>query len=453
MGSSSHSSRLNKVIDMTNHELLDKMLKDEIIEEYRDIDIILPRKGGFNGTPVYVVGDKLFYSPPDEKDLKYLFRWWGRTAFSRVKGGRATYKDIERDKTFKRIFGSKENQSGFSIVLEYNPSSLSQIKKRYEELLEDLKNHFGEHQIRDISRKLGRTSKVTISVKKRGDVGDFLNIRRRDGIIEVYINDRRLRDLIYVLDVSRIRFVSRRSLEIPNVYEEVGREVHPWRDLKRYIFDQLLSTALSMAYVPRKISVDRLYICGRSGLKDSEKEFIKNLSRLALLFGSVGSVSNRGVGSIICSKLDYRFEEEDIRSLIKEVADSVPIDSPYREKVDEPVVPTLDEELRIFRYIYIGKRRSIESLLDIATSSYMANKNIYIKSKRLRYYLGLPRKEFNGKRRESPIKTKIIHKEGVDGGLLTYGFYSKDISERSKDVNKRDFNEAFDKIVDYQKNR
>lgn len=112
-------------------DLQEELLKqDEILRA--EIELVMPRTGGFNAKPYNIELD--MHEPPRPTEVKSLWRWWLRTIYSACECGEKNYKELE--KKVSEILGSTEESSKFSIVI--TQIERKELEKTIKEKLEKI---------------------------------------------------------------------------------------------------------------------------------------------------------------------------------------------------------------------------------------------------------------------------------------------------------------------------
>ncbi len=88
--------------------------------------LLLPRIGGYKVRPFSITLNLL--EPPRASEVKALWRWWLRAVLAGCYGGRKNYRELES--YIGDLLGSTNNQSPFSVIIEFNPEEVARFHER-----------------------------------------------------------------------------------------------------------------------------------------------------------------------------------------------------------------------------------------------------------------------------------------------------------------------------------
>ena len=433
--------------------LIEDFKKDSLVFEASNIKILFPRKGGYTSVPLSLEGDRVRYHPPDGKDFKYLFRWWFRTALSRLYNGQKTYKELEKDSLMKNLMGTTEKQSAISIDIQYDNKQLSDIENYYTRLYQQIRKSLDVRNIKNDLKGLINAMNPRSKLRIRfvgSEITFQLDRTGKKLSYKIHILIQRGM-LIDVSNLPRIILMSRFS----KGYHELSTDEKSI-DL---LVDEVILRYLSLYYIPRELVIKSFKVYLNHQLGSNYREVLKDLIKLSLILGSVGSISNRGFGSIIYKPDNWDTITTDrISRLIKDLLMKV-MGGNYSGSLNVnravPKVPTLDvpaasSEKDSAFYIYISERNyHMNDALKRIQGAYMINMNRYLpRNIYSRLVLGSPRRNMK-ERRMSSIASKIIYNYGSGStNVLTYGFISLDIPRGNIGVIRK-FKDCFEAVINY----
>ncbi len=395
----------------------------------KEITVLFPRKGGPHGYSFWIENGVPKYYPPDAKDFKYLLRWWLRTIYSAKHCGRKTYQQIEEE--VGELLGTTKKSSRIQISIKpINQRDIVRIKEEYESLFVALKHKLADAQGR-IESTIENKNRYLLQVKgnEMGKSIIFKQKRRGGKKVKIDINDIgeiQTTALTYVLDVPRIKLAAS---------SDVTSYVLLYRSNINKLVETLSAISTNFLYVPKRLPL-KLEIYGDPNLKKK----IEALAELALTMGSVGSIANRGFGSITYAEIPTSVDE-----VINIVDNVIRVFDASDGATRNPVIPTLTIPDHIFK-VRISNVR-VRSVLRRISEAYLRQRNSRLSNLRLpkRRVLGMPRIRNSGMRMRSMIATKILKMGRKQAVVLTYGF--KWMGNRS--VDHCSFNEVFDAVVSY----
>ncbi len=432
--------------------MIEDFIKNRLVHEERNVRIYFPRKGGFTGKPLAIINGKIKYFPPDEKDFKYLLRWWFRTALSRKELGRRTYKELEKDKLMTKLFGSTEKQSGLNIKINYDGKYIAKVEETYQSMYSNLKNKLLEQEFIQQLSQLVNCMNQNIEFQPRlrcKFFNDRIELRVmfksndkhacRSAIFQVDgLTDNHI---IKVGDIPRIILLSTYYIDRDKLKQSTSYDK---------ILDEVILNYLSTVCIPKEIMIKNILIYANQIIEN--KELVKILTELSLTLGSVGSISNRGFGSIVLSKTN-NIEIEKISEIIKELLRLVGVETPINP-LDPgnglPKVPTLDLPNGVF-HVHISDKTYLSNYaLKKINEAYVKRKNKNLRNSDVdTCLLGIPRKDCPKGRRISSIASKIIPRHNFSNyvNILTYGFLSSDV-RLNRNYKNGDLKETFSKTFE-----
>lgn len=313
-------------------------LRDDDVVLTVNVDIMMPRTGGYNARPY---SSKLqLYEPPRPSEIKALWRWWLRVVLSGVYGGQKDYDEL--DKEASEILGGTQNQSLFSLIIDIDDyeQMLERIRcrvKRFEQLLLDVIKKIAEKynsckELKDMATLKLKLLPILIDFTNKGTSKNLRQIIKKEFGLkpEFSGNNAKIRidsseKLLKLVESLGIDFDKEtvelydkivKLTKIPRIsllkqprkedseddsfrFNSIQNTDCKISESNRRFLKRMVEDIAYMAAAPNRINARIIVIRNKNKKLGSEKLELAIASLLlSLLLGGLGSMSRRGFGSL-----------------------------------------------------------------------------------------------------------------------------------------------------------